>query len=49
MNEIFRDLAVLVNDQGEQLYDIEEAVVNAADRTKQARGARPGPVLCCHN
>lgn len=36
VNEIFRDLAVLVNDQGEQLYDIEEAVVNAADRTKQA-------------
>jgi len=38
VNEIFRDLAVLVNDQGQQLYDIESATMAAADGTKQAEG-----------
>ena len=36
VNEIFRDLAVLVVDQGEQLYDVEAAVLQASGRTKQA-------------
>lgn len=38
VNEIFRDLAVLVHDQGQQLYDVEAAVTDAADGAKQAEG-----------
>lgn len=37
VNEIFQDLAVLVNDQGAQLLDIEANVLSAAENTGQAR------------
>eukprot|EP00191_Tetraselmis_sp_GSL018_P020172 CAMPEP_0177590434 /NCGR_PEP_ID=MMETSP0419_2-20121207/7402_1 /TAXON_ID=582737 /ORGANISM="Tetraselmis sp., Strain GSL018" /LENGTH=280 /DNA_ID=CAMNT_0019080989 /DNA_START=459 /DNA_END=1301 /DNA_ORIENTATION=+ len=37
VNEIFQDLAVLVNDQGAQLLDIESNVLAAAENTGQAR------------
>ena len=36
VNEMFQDLAVLVNDQGTQLLDIEANVLSAAERTAQA-------------
>ncbi|CAG9464889.1 unnamed protein product [Pedinophyceae sp. YPF-701] len=37
VNEIFRDLAVLVSEQGEQLDDIESAMIGTAERTQEAQ------------
>lgn len=36
MHQIFQDLAVLVNDQGEQLDDIEANITRAAERAADA-------------
>jgi syntaxin 7 len=36
VHQIFQDLAVLVNDQGEQLDDIEANITRAAERTADA-------------
>jgi len=37
VNEMFQDLAVLVNDQGEQLQDIESNIFVTAERTAESR------------
>ena len=37
VNEIFQDLAVLVNEQGQMIDDIEANIVSTAVRTKDAR------------
>ena len=37
MNEIFQDLAVLVNEQGNMIDDIEANIVSTAVRTKEAQ------------